>query len=211
MKIPFKRDVAAALAKARAGLTAAETKIAELEREWPAALVASDDDVDGVRAIERDIADQRSAAAVYRDRITALEIEARQQDRQQREKDKLAEIAGHEKLLARRHAAVGEVQANLAAFCNSLKNYIEIHRATDLKFSADLFPAYAPVTLVSISVIDRITEILSLRRAYAETLLTEAAARFGDLSSEIAAANAASIAALRELPLPDDVSARAAA
>ncbi len=211
MKIPFKRDVAAALAKARAGLAAAEAKIAELERARPAALVASDDDVDGVRAIERSMAEQRGTAAVYRDRIAVLEIEARQQDRQQREKDKAAEIAGHEKLLARRHAAVVEVQTNLAAFCDSLKNYIEIHRATDLKFSVDLWPAYAPVTLVSISVIDRLAEVLSLRRAHAETLLIEAAARFGDLSTEIAAANTASIAALRDLPLPDDVSARAAA
>ena len=121
MKIAFKRDVAAALAKARAGLAAAEAKIAELERARPAALVASDDDVDGVRAIERSMAEQRGTAAVYRDRIAVLEIEARQQDRQQREKDKAAEIAGHEKLLARRHAAVVEVQTNWPHFATASK------------------------------------------------------------------------------------------
>jgi hypothetical protein len=71
MKNPFKRDAAAARARAHAAKAAAEARIEELQRDREAALVASDD-LDAVRAIDRSIEEQRRAAAIHADRVAAL-------------------------------------------------------------------------------------------------------------------------------------------
>jgi hypothetical protein len=112
MKIPFKRDTAAALARTRSALSAAEAKVAELGRERAVALLASDG-VDEVARIERAQLEQKQAIAIHRDRAAALEAELRREQHEQSERQREASIEVIRAKLAKRDRIAAELEASI--------------------------------------------------------------------------------------------------
>jgi hypothetical protein len=110
MKLPFKRDTTAVLAKARAALAAAEAKKAELQRERSAKLLETDG-FDAVWALDRAIAEQHATLKVCDERITALEVLRRKELVAAQEEQRAAAIELIEKKLAVRNKTALELEA----------------------------------------------------------------------------------------------------
>jgi len=81
MKLPFKRDTAAALEKAKAALAAAEAKAAELERRRQAAVIEADG-YEPIAALDRELAAVNAELRFLRERVSALEAVQLEEQRQ---------------------------------------------------------------------------------------------------------------------------------
>jgi hypothetical protein len=109
----FQKNPAAALAKAREHLAAAEAKAVALRGEREHALLEFEG-VDEVAKIDAAIAAQERSAAIHRDRIAVLQGEARQQATEQRETARAAAIATIDGRLKERTAKAIELEAAIA-------------------------------------------------------------------------------------------------
>ena len=110
MKLPaiLHRDPAAKIEAAQILLTAAETRIEQLDVERHAALVG--DSVEEVIRLDRLIDEQRRAATIHRDRIAALQVDVRRQEWQRRERERTAAI---DKVLVPFEAECADMAAEL--------------------------------------------------------------------------------------------------
>jgi hypothetical protein len=96
----FRSNPQAGLKKAEAALAAAQAKIDELQAARHLALLEADT-VESVATIDSQIAAQRAAAAVYRDRIAALKAAVRAQQAEETERQRQAALVEVEKRIAK--------------------------------------------------------------------------------------------------------------
>jgi len=107
----FQRNTAAAIAKTRELLAAAEARLAEMGRERRAALLQQTDDLGEVRRIERAQDEERRTIAIYSDRLGALDVELRRERQEQRERERGVAIEKIQKRLAARDVLAVELEA----------------------------------------------------------------------------------------------------
>jgi hypothetical protein len=103
MKLPFRRDVGAALALAESKLDEVDAKIAALETDRQVALRDSDE-LAPVATLDRAIAEQRAAKATYEARVAVLKDAVRQAHAEASEKDRQVALAAVAKMLEKRVA-----------------------------------------------------------------------------------------------------------
>jgi predicted RNase H-like nuclease (RuvC/YqgF family) len=145
----FARSTADSLASTRQALAGAEAKIVELETLRSDKLFEADT-IAEVQRIDSELATQRHAASIYRDRIVGLIERQRQEERDRLEQQKSAKIAEMSKRLARRDDAAQILEAALTSV---RKVYAELLAADEA-----IFPAYSGFNYLSI------TSVAQLRR-----------------------------------------------
>jgi hypothetical protein len=101
------------LQKARASLAASEARIAELKGEREDRLIAGDE-TEAIRGLDREIIEIEADAGIYRQRITKLEEELRDQRQAERERTKAKQIDKLERILDRRTKIANELQSAIA-------------------------------------------------------------------------------------------------
>jgi hypothetical protein len=84
MKNPFRRDFGAELASSKTELSAARTKLVELEREKVEALGQAAAPIADLRSIDRRVDEQKAAITLYCDRIARLRVLARRAEIERR-------------------------------------------------------------------------------------------------------------------------------
>jgi hypothetical protein len=115
MKLPFLHtDPDDTRRAAEAAMADTERKIADLERDRAAKLLEPDY-AGGVETIDRQIEAQRRAAGVHRDRIAAMVIKVRSDERARLEREKAEHIVETGNRLARRDVAAAKLETALAA------------------------------------------------------------------------------------------------
>jgi hypothetical protein len=110
----FRVDPVEAYKSAEAALADTEAKIAELEAERSAKLLAPNY-AGEVDAIDRQIEAQRRAATIHCDRIATMAEKQRADERARLEREKADKIADMRKRLARRDTAAERLEAALLA------------------------------------------------------------------------------------------------
>jgi hypothetical protein len=130
MKIPFKRDTASAIAKAREALAAAENKAVSLTAEREALLLA-EDGFDRLWSVDKQIAEARAQAQTRRDQIAALEAVQVEEQRQALQKDYEAAVDHVAAMLPRRAKAAADLEA-AAKGCRRRASKAARDRAGDL-------------------------------------------------------------------------------
>jgi hypothetical protein len=106
----FRTDPAAGLARAQAALTAAEGRVAELELDRLTALRESDA-IEPVAALDRQIAEQRQAAATHAARVQVLKAAVREQQAEETERQRQAALIEVQKRLDAQVELAKEVEA----------------------------------------------------------------------------------------------------
>jgi hypothetical protein len=109
----FKSNQHAALEKARDKLANVETNIGSLGARRAEALLTAED-ASAVVAIEQAIESERRNAAIYRDRVKALEEECRKVEYESRESRRAKAIAKISARLKKREETASKLQATLA-------------------------------------------------------------------------------------------------
>lgn len=115
MKIPFLHN------DPKAALAQTEAKIAELERARADALL-TENYVGAVEAIDGQLATQRRAIDVHRERIAAMVRKHQADDRAELEREKAARIADTRKRLADLQSAAKQVDVATAALQSAVRN-----------------------------------------------------------------------------------------
>jgi hypothetical protein len=121
----FRNNPQAGLKKAEAALAGCQAKIAELQSARTTAL-AEADDVASVHDLDRQIEDQRKAAATYSDRIAVLKAAVAEQQAAEHQKQYAAALAEIEKRLVGQVELAGKVEQaarDLGQHWNQLLNW----------------------------------------------------------------------------------------
>jgi hypothetical protein len=166
MKVPFKRDTAAALAKANEDLSAVETEIVRLQSERLAKLL--DADAIEIEAIDRRIGDLHRQRTVFADRMIGLEHRLAEEQRERAEEQYRQAVAAIEPRLARRTAAAVVLEkdftpANARRFVAA--NNAVLDRWPDVEWPSRVFhPAYLSVERLA----RRVQEALEPARGHAD-------------------------------------------
>ena len=137
MKLPFKRDTATALQRARDQLAAAETKAAALTAERET-LVLSEVGYEEIRRVDVAIAEQHAAVRAYGDRITALEAAQLEEQRAVRQKDYEAAVDRVAAVLPRRAKAAADFEAAAKAVGDALQKLHATEQAILREWPANL-------------------------------------------------------------------------
>jgi hypothetical protein len=112
MKLPFKRDPVAQLAKVRTGAAACEVKLADLVRQRGEALSAGAE-LEDIRQLAIAIEREQRDLAIIREQIASLIEECRKLELARREREKVAAVAVLEKLFGAQLTAAVEVEKAL--------------------------------------------------------------------------------------------------
>lgn len=124
MRLPFKRDTAAALRKEQAASAAAAAKLTELRAERERVLHAETDDLTAVIAIDAAIAAPQRIVAVHSERLAAIERELAREREAERQQRKIAAVAVIERNFATRIVAAGELHKALVNLTDRYNKYV---------------------------------------------------------------------------------------
>jgi len=155
VKLPFAKNTAAALEKAKAALTAAEGKAAALTAEREALLLA-EDGFDRLWSVDKQIAEAAAQAQTRRDQIAALEAAQVEEQRQIRQKDYEAAVDRVAAMLPRRAKAAADFEAAAKAVGDALQ---KLH-ATEQAILRD-WPANLPRPWLSSMDVGRAERVLA--------------------------------------------------
>jgi len=109
MKMPFKGDTAAKIARAHQDLQVVETTIAELRRQRETQLI--DGELVEIERLDRDIGAYERQVAVFRDRLAGLQPRLEQEQVEHRQRQREQAIAAAEKILPSRMTAIEQLAA----------------------------------------------------------------------------------------------------
>jgi hypothetical protein len=132
MKFPtIRREAGSAgkITEAQTALAAAEGHLAQLQNDRTAAL--GNDDIDGARRLDRQIAEQREACGTYADRVALLRGKVEQEQRDDRRRQYEEAVDRLAELLPRRLSAVDELAAGLRTVATALG---KLHQETGALF-----------------------------------------------------------------------------
>ena len=142
MKLPFKRDTAAALEKAKAALAAAEAKAAELERRRQAAVIEADG-YEPIAALDRELAAVNAELRFLRERVSALEAVQLEEQRQARQRDRAAAIGRVEAALPARLKAMERLEKAVKDVAVAVEALVEIQGTTLRGWPSNLEPPWS--------------------------------------------------------------------
>lgn len=142
MKLPFKRDTATAIAKAREALTAAEGKAASLTAEREALLLA-EDGFDRLWSVDKQIAEAAAQAQTRRDQIAALEAVQVEEARQARQRDRAAAIGRVEAALPARLKAMERLEKAVKDVAVAVEALVEIQGTMLRGWPSNLEPPWS--------------------------------------------------------------------
>lgn len=206
----WKQDSSAAMQTERAKLAAAQTKIADLERERAAKLPETDD-LATIEEIDRQIAAQRHAVRIHTDRMAALAGRYRRIEADQREQKRTAAVALIEKKLARRNAIADELKKSTE---RTAELYVQLMNAAvvpaDFPFSVPSHFGWSTVDSIGQGILHLLHRLTRNARGggifvrdYYTLLNTRSGAR--NIAADVAADSERLLAGLRAVPLPEPV------
>lgn len=209
MKLPFKKDPVAQLAKVRTAAAAGDAKLAELESQRANALAAGAE-IDEIRTIGRAMEELRRDQRIFADQIASLIEECRKLELARREREKVAAVAVLEKLFGAQLSAAVEVEKALAHLSETYATLETARRqswncAWDNSLLPDTTSPYSPFRRDTIgAVLDaRIGDLLGITRGTVSGRLTELGKRSAGMSTELANFVESYVRDLRAAPLPE--------